>query len=160
MRINFFSRYLRLMDPDNPDNPDNTTVSGMQKVDARLAVTARGSIESSCGAHGTRPRIFERHQSGNTVATHNHFHQVWGAQMRMSCFSEGKAQQLPRIGRKSCALLSAIWSTEPSPSPFILFHYMISRCHAGHQRALERAMTSPCRSLSLGTVAMRISQST
>jgi len=76
-------------------------VSGMQKVDARLAVTARGSVESSHGAHGTRPQIFERHQSGDTVPAHNHVHQMRGAQMCMPCFSEEKAQQLPRIGRTS-----------------------------------------------------------
>ena len=71
----------------------------MQKADARLAVMARGSVESSRSAHRTRPHIFERHQSGDTVAAHNHFHQMQGAQMRMPCFSEEKAQQLPRIGR-------------------------------------------------------------
>ena len=73
----------------------------MQKTESRPAVTVRGSVECSRGAHGTHPRIFERHQSGDTVAARNHFHQVRGAQMRMSCFSEEKAQLLPRIGRKT-----------------------------------------------------------
>jgi len=71
----------------------------MQKVDARLAVTARGSVTSSRAAHGTQPHIFERYQSGDIVAAHSHVHQMRGAQMRMPCFSEEKAQQLPRIGR-------------------------------------------------------------
>jgi len=54
----------------------------------------RGSVESSRGAHGTHPHIFERHQPGDTVATNNHFRHVRGAKMRMSCCSEEKAQQL------------------------------------------------------------------
>jgi len=78
---------------------ETTSLSPTQKAEARLAVTARGSVESSCGAHGTRPHIFERRQSGDTEAAHNHFHQARGAQMRMPCFSEEKAQQLPRIRR-------------------------------------------------------------
>jgi len=82
-------------------DPDNTMVSGMQKVDARLAVMARGSVKSSHGARGTCPHIFERYQSGDTVAAQNHVHQMQGAQMRVPCFSEEKAQQLPRIGRTS-----------------------------------------------------------
>ena len=53
----------------------------MQKADTALAVTVRGSVETSRGARGTHPRIFERHQSGDTVAAHNYFHQVRRAQV-------------------------------------------------------------------------------
>ena len=57
------------------------------------------TVESSRSARRTRPHIFEGDQSGDTVAAHNQFHQVQGAQMRVQCFSEEKARQLPRIGR-------------------------------------------------------------
>jgi len=77
----------------------NTTVGGIQKAEARLAMTARGSVESSRCAHGTRPHIFERHQPGNTVATNNHFCHVRGAKVRMPCCSEEKTRQLSRNER-------------------------------------------------------------
>ena len=41
----------------------------MQKADTTLAVTVRGSVETSRGARGTHPHIFERHPPGDTVAT-------------------------------------------------------------------------------------------
>jgi len=71
----------------------------MQKADTRLAVTMRGSVESSREAHGTHLHIFERHQSGDAVATNNHFGHVQRAKMRMPCCSKGKAQQLSCTGR-------------------------------------------------------------
>jgi len=71
----------------------------MQKADARLAVTVRGSVETSRGARGTHPHIFERHPPGDTVATNNHFRHVRGAKMRMPRCSQEKAQQLSRTGR-------------------------------------------------------------
>jgi len=73
--------------------------AGCRKAESRLAVMVRGSIKSSRSAHGTHQHIFERHQSGDTVATHNHIHQVRGAKMRVPFCSEEKAQQLSRIGR-------------------------------------------------------------
>jgi len=77
------------------------TVNWTQKDGARLAVTVRGSIENSRGAHRTRQHTLEgvSDQSRHTVAAHNHFHQVQGAPMRMQYFSEGKTWQLPRTGR-------------------------------------------------------------
>ena len=77
----------------------NTTVGGIQKAAARLAMTARGSVGSSHCAHGTRPHIFERHQPTDTVAANNYFRHVCGAKVRMPCCSEGKAQQLSRTER-------------------------------------------------------------
>ena len=74
-------------------------VGGIQKVNARFAVTVRGSDESRRGAHGTHPHICERHQPTDTVATNNHFSHVRGAKVRMPCCSEEKAQQLSRPER-------------------------------------------------------------
>jgi len=77
----------------------NTTVGGIQKAEARLAMTARGSVGSSHCAHGTYPHICERHQPTDTVATNNHFRHVRKAKVRMPCCSEEKAQQLSRTER-------------------------------------------------------------
>ena len=82
------------------NHPTSESASGgIQKVNARFAVTVRGSDESRRGAHGTHLHICERHQPTDTVATNNHFRHVRGAKVRMECCSEEKAQQLSRTER-------------------------------------------------------------
>ena len=78
----------------------------------------RGSVESSCGDHRTHQHTVERDQSKerdnvvywktnrkiindlqskDTMAAHNHFHQVQGAQRRVQCILENKNGTCPMM---------------------------------------------------------------